>query len=74
MYPGYYRGSTPRYPFILKKRGKEDFDDYMDGETYSWECQIAECQKWYNENIGNKLENPTERTGMLDKPCHNGKR
>lgn len=49
---------------------KDTFDDYMKGKEYSWENQVAECEKWYNENIGSLLEAPNEKTLTLSGPCN----
>lgn len=49
---------------------KDLFDEYMDGKEYSWENEIAECQKWYNENIGSLLEAPDEKQLTLVGPCN----
>lgn len=36
---------------------KKDFADYMGDTAYDWDDQVEKCNKWYEENIKNLIEN-----------------
>ena len=49
---------------------KDEFDSYMKGREYSWDCEVENCQKWYTENIANFLNSPEEKD-VLQSTSHN---
>ena len=53
---------------------KDAFDSYMDGKEYSWEKQLEECQKWYQDNIVNLLESSEEKVSVQTITRNNGGR
>lgn len=53
---------------------KDTFDSYMDGKEYSWEKQLEECQKWYQDNIVNLLESSEEKVSVQARTRNNGGR
>lgn len=32
---------------------KQDFNTYMNGQSYNWDEEIEKCRKWYQDNINN---------------------
>lgn len=50
---------------------KKDFADYMGSIAYDWDDQVEKCNKWYEENIKNLVENSSpEENNILPVQGH----
>jgi len=49
---------------------KKDFADYMGNVAYDWDDQVEKCNKWYEENIKNLVENSSPEENNIPDQGH----
>ena len=49
---------------------KKDFADYMGNIAYDWDDQVEMCNKWYEENIKNLVENSSPEENNIPVQGH----